>query len=386
MWILPNNHPLSSHFAQEYAESNEDLKEYFDQSELPLMWKSKPLSWKTFLRQWKRVWWMQHLSGRILKPSTRIRFETALMESLEVILVNHLALQETETGFRIQDTFGRLYTRSLSKAGRHGASLKTSEGTYQWDIQKFTETYGIWVTVLSQESIQRKKSALRTKGIDYSSLPLWKTPLSSENEGGVLEIRSGTNAKIKLRDQSVHWGTPLASDHGGTTREDFSPKLSEQIQNFPTPISSPWKSGHSNLNRKNAPPLSEVVLKNWPTPITSRGDYQNQKNGERAPKLNGAVTNWPTPVTMDKMAPKTDKALIREKVEIRPGRASFSNLRDSVISGSMTDFQPDKVNINTTGKSRARLNPAWSIQLMGTTLQKIFTVPLAIQWLNKPQK
>jgi hypothetical protein len=423
MWILPNNHPLSSVFAQEYAESSEDLKEYFDQSELPLMWKSKHLSWKTFLRHSKRVWWMRHLSGRILKPSTRTRFETALMESLEVIPVSHSALPETGGGNLIQDTFGRLYTRLLKKAGRHGASLKTSEGTYQWDIPKFTETFETWVTGLSQESIQRKKSVLRTKETDYSSLPLWKTPLSSENEGGVMEIRSGADARIKLRDQSVHWstpdanlwkgavseeslirkdgksrmdrltnqtvhanwGTPRVSTNGmnGTIPLDPKGRIEDQILNWATPVSTLYKNGKSSegygLN------LSEqVTVKKWPTPLSDDVNNVNRPPGAYA-SLTKDVVKWPTPVTMDKMAPKTEKALIREKEEIRPGRTSFSNLRDSVITGPMIGFQPDKENISTNGKSRARLNPAWSIQLMGTTLQKIFTVPLAIQLLSKPQ-
>lgn len=410
MWILPNNHPLYSAFAQEYVDSKEDLKEYFDQSELPLMWKSKPLSWKTFCLQWKRVWWMQHLCGRILKPSTRDRFETALMESLEVIHASLSASQETGPAWKIQDTFGRIYQRLLKKSGRSGAFSKTSAGTSVWDIPKFTEAFEIWVTWSRATSTQRQKLALRIGEKDYSFLPLWKTPVASEGEGGIMEVRSGTNARVKLRDQSVHWSTPMAADYGGSTREDFAPKLSEQaknwgtprvstngmigtnpenaasriedqVLNWPTATARDWKSGKNNPQGTNHRPLNETVL-NWPTPISSRGDYQNQKDGTRAPKLSGSVLNWPTPTTMDKMDPKTEKAIVREMTEVRPGRKTFSNLRDAIVRGTVIDFQQDKENSSTNGKSPARLNPAWSIQLMGTTLQKIFTVPLAIQLLN----
>jgi len=98
MWILPNNHPLASQFVRDYSESNEDLKEYFQGSEPPLMWKSKPSSWKTFSQQWKRVWWMQHLCGRILKPSTRSRFEASLTSYLVDTRVNPFLLPETGGG------------------------------------------------------------------------------------------------------------------------------------------------------------------------------------------------------------------------------------------------------------------------------------------------
>jgi hypothetical protein len=47
--------------------------------------------------------------------------------------------------------------------------------------------------------------------------------------------------------------------------------------------------------------------------------------------------------------------------------------------------QQDKESINTHGKNRAQLNPAWVAQLMGTTLERIFFVPLATQWLSKQQ-
>jgi len=42
---------------------------------------------------------------------------------------------------------------------------------------------------------------------------------------------------------------------------------------------------------------------------------------------------WATPTTMDHMAPKTDKAALREITELRPGRKNWSNLRDQVVRG-----------------------------------------------------
>jgi len=40
--------------------------------------------------------------------------------------------------------------------------------------------------------------------------------------------------------------------------------------------------------------------------------------------------NWATPTTMDKLPPKSEKALMREMTEVRPGRSQPGNLRDQV--------------------------------------------------------
>lgn len=42
-----------------------------------------------------------------------------------------------------------------------------------------------------------------------------------------------------------------------------------------------------------------------------------------------------TPNTMDAMAPKTEKAVLREATVTRPGRTKFSNLRDQIDKGMM---------------------------------------------------
>ncbi len=266
-------------------------------------------------------------------------------------------------GLTTQDTFGRIYTQLQRQLDLFAVSSKTSPGTCQWDMTKFTETFEIWVTELRAESTLRQKLARHTRENAFSYLPSWGTPDANLWKGAVSEAglirKDGVSRMDRLTNQVVHapWGTArvASSDHN---------------LNWPTPVTSDAIGG--------IPIMTQERSGRW---------TQKRKTGQVfTAKLKDVVVNWPTPVTMDKMGPKTDKALIREKEEIRPGRTSFSNLRDSVVRGTMTDFQPDKVRSSLTGKNRARLNPAWSIQLMGTTLQKIFTVPLAIQLLNKQPK
>lgn len=429
MWILPNNHPLSSVFVREYVVSKEDLNEFFEKSEPVLMWKSKPLSWKTFLRQWKRVWWLQHLSGRILKPSIQNHFETELTESLEVIRANHSLLPEPDKELMIRDTYGPSFESTSELSDRDGVSLKTLQDTLLSGSISSKENWKKWVTSLRQEYTRRKKSAHLTGENGCSSSPL-------------------------------KWTTVVATDFNRNTKyAQGGTALSMQVKNWSTPRVGGMEGYETRLARgKDAGLPGEVQYhdqqKNWPTPqsrdfrspdLPESGNYQRKEEKGWTIDLNSKVLNWPTPTTMDQLPPKTNKAILKEVEETRPGRSSFSNLRDAAVYGEMknwptpdcsdrrsdkskqqglsnaarnwptpvshetrlgyqdrdngkkgsqesltttvlnTDFPQVKEHISTHGKSPARLNPAWSIQLMGTTLQKIFTVPLAIPLLNKQQ-
>lgn len=229
MWILPNNHPLYSAFAQDRVASKEDLSEL---SKLfignrwwsALMWKSKPLSFGTWLNKWNRVYWLPHLFTRMLKPFAENSFMEKYTESLAVIPVNRSALQDKEMETAILDTFGRIYQNSLNQLSLFSASLKMSPDISQWDLEKFIEAYEIWGMLLRRESTQRRRLAHLTK------------------EKGFLSSH-------------LKWPTPRARDH---------------------------KSAEGTEITRNARPLNEAV-KNWPTPISSevRQGYQNRQNGKK---------------------------------------------------------------------------------------------------------
>ncbi len=52
------------------------------------------------------------------------------------------------------------------------------------------------------------------------------------------------------------------------------------------------------------------------------------------PRMSGTgFSFWATPTTMDSMAPKTDKAIEKERTVTRKGRTNFANLRDQVVRG-----------------------------------------------------
>ena len=79
MWIIPNN--LSSAHALVCEDWREEslIGARLGQS---FMWRSKRLPLKTWLSKWSKVWWLQHLFGRILRPSMEDLFVARYTGSL----------------------------------------------------------------------------------------------------------------------------------------------------------------------------------------------------------------------------------------------------------------------------------------------------------------
>lgn len=309
MWIIPSNHPLYSAFAPEFLASKEDLKELSDQSISWPTWKSKPSSLPTWLRAWNRVYWIQHLFGRMLKPSMHSHFMEKYTASLEVIHAPVNRLPGFEKAIFIKDSFGLLLEKLSQQLDLFGVSSKTWTTTLQVRIQLYKEAYAIWVTQLRQEYTQRMKLVHHMNGKGCSS-----------------------------------WPSPMAQDFGGGTRGDFSPKLSMVVKNYPTPDAQDYKHPGQSQGRRQMSRLNKVVTINWPTPTANENSYRLSGNTQQSNSLS---------------------AIMRRSV-LGPGQL----LQDPG---------------HTASKNREQLNPAWVAQLMGTTLEKTFFVPMVIAWSNKPQ-
>lgn len=361
MWILPNNHPLSSAFAPEYVDSKEDLKEFFTQSEPPFLWKSKPLLWKTFLLQWKRVWWVRHLSGRILKPSARNRFEDALMESLGDIRVNRFLSLAIEAEKKTPDISGLSFDDILRLYNQDGVFSKTLRATSHLDSMWSKENWKKWATSLRLVYTQRKKLERRIKEKDSSFspselelLPPWPTPTTMIQEESLdtFYLRKERALAKKINGNGIGMNIAHAVKQWGTPRVSTNNMM-------------------GNTNNPEASRIEDQVLK-WPTPTVDEANNLTRTSGDYK-SLTREIQNWTTPSTRDY---KDTPGMTAERAD---GRSRNDQLPRQVFS------LLDKEISSTITKSPARLNPAWSIQLMGTTLQKIFTVPLVTPLLNKPQ-
>lgn len=376
MWILPSKLRESFLSAQGLEDSNEDLSKQACNFAKSVLWKSKPLSSQTWSQQWKKVFWVKPLFGQTLRHSTHGHFEVWYTESLEDIAANLSQMRANEGARKIQDTFSRIYSMLSTSSGLFGASLKTSPDTSHWDMTKFTEAYQIWATQLKAEYSQRERSVLHQleSGYSYSQL-----------EAMLLEA--------EMNDL-----------------EDGADEFGDGMQHLGSVWSTPRVGGQEG----------------YKTRLARGKDMGLQGQVEFLKDMN---RNWPTPNTMDAMAPKTEKALDKEIMETRKGRSQLNNLRDVVVNpldimkswvtptardykgansvehiaqqGEDFNANPNhtrqlanqvvQVGLlhwdypNTSGRDREQLNPAWSIMLMGTTLEKTLFVPLATRWLSKPQ-
>ena len=181
MWILPKNYQLSSRFAQDMVESKEDLTLPGLSIESSLMWRSKPSPLRTWLTRWKADSYLPHLFTRILKPSHRKSFETALTLSLEVIPANHSQQQDSAGEQMTQDTCGHLSGDTFKQLDLFNASLKMSKDIYRLDSEQSSATWKKMVIEQRGEYSQRVKSAHHTK---ESESTYWPTPTAHLGKEG----------------------------------------------------------------------------------------------------------------------------------------------------------------------------------------------------------
>lgn len=202
MWILPSNHPLYSVFAQECVASKEELNEFSDQLEQSLMWRSKPLLLKIWSNKWSKVYWIRHLFGRILKPSSLLQddFVEKWTSSLEDTPANRLALRVNGGGPMTPDISGLTSKKSSGQLDLFAASLKTYQDTSILDTERCEMIWNDLVTGLNKEYSQRQKLAHLTEEKDFSSL-LWTTPNArdwKDSRGMGLVRKDGRNKEDQL--------------------------------------------------------------------------------------------------------------------------------------------------------------------------------------------
>lgn len=302
MWIIPSNLPLSSRSALEFLGSSEDLKELGSMPVSWPTWKSKPTSVQTWLRAWKRIYWIQHLFGRMLKPSMHDRFAEEYTASLAVIHAPENPSPGFEKATFIKDSFGRLYADLSRQPDLFSVSSKTWTTILRARIRLYKEAYAIWGTELRKEYTRQNKLAQLMRENDSSSLR-WPTAtaMDTEQEPGKLLERA---ARMKARNNGKN-GTKYSGNGCGMS-------------------------------------------------------------------LGTAVKNWHTPIVQD----SRNSGLMESRMK----RTTIELSAQVQLYGLQ-----DKDTTSIYGKNREQLNPAWVAQLMGTTSEKIFFVPLATQWSSKQQ-
>ncbi len=140
MWIIPKKSELSA-FVPDTAGSNLDLDELSQICEQSLMWRSKPSLARTWLQRLKRVNWMQHLSGRILKPSMASCFVIEYTLSLAVIPAKANQLLVVEKENKTRGGSGSISGTQLALFDLTCVSSKMSKGTRAQECEQFYATW-----------------------------------------------------------------------------------------------------------------------------------------------------------------------------------------------------------------------------------------------------
>jgi hypothetical protein len=242
----------------------------------------------------------------------------------------------------------------------------------------------------------------------------WATPdVSSDNrqpkEGwtwnGTHWLKEdGTKVQTSLKHQTEHWATPNTRDHKGKSQFKNQESLPNQVSlncpDWPTPTITgnnnskgsseksgnglgtevkQWGTPRSSMlghepGRMDKSNLEDQV---WPTPTSMQinrseetmkkaADYRKKKANQDTVPLYLAevvmITDWPTPRSSEwkGTGPKGSESQ-KYRLEKQYLDATVEEI----------DGQPAPENPSTNGK-RPGLNPAWVMQLMGTTIEKTF--------------
>jgi len=297
MWIIPKNLPIY-HYAQDMKVLGVDSEEFSQMSEKSLMWRSKPSLSQTWLRRWKRVTYMRHLSTRILRPSHTKNFMEKWISSQQAFLANRSAPLVAELPQKILDTFTPTSQKESQSADQLMLFSKTSKGLSQVK-QPMASRYSsmsseIWKKEVIEhrgEYSQRVKLALHTSGRECLSWPTADATNVSDGipweiSGKQLEERrarvkiavaegktkagSGRSVNLAMAVQrELAWATPTTQD----TIEHKDMKLNEKGRR----LTKDGKDSHSvGLGDQ------VKIEKGWQTPTTrdwkDTGDFKKWKS------------------------------------------------------------------------------------------------------------
>jgi hypothetical protein len=368
MWIIPKNlhTSLCARVTEGLTLDSNESSQLCAQS---LFVRSKPLPSRTWSQKWKRDSWMQHLFGRILRPSLGATFVTEWTSCLEVTLANHSATQGNAEEQKTSGTCGPTLQMEFDFFAPDSASSRTSKDTSRWDSPASLVTWNNWVTRCRGDYSRRLKLAHLTNASGCSS---WPSPVASEVRQGFQDRSRGmkglqeslTTVVLKTHGQAdpenpnTHgshrelWLTPRANEptgdqnfveRNGDRGEHCSGSLTQQgtRTNWPTPDATlandgmPWDEFYQGMVKRRAEVKQAVA------------EGKTLQGNGRSPNLCAAVQNpqWATPQARD--AKGAEGRMIR--------------------NGQHTDL-PSQTEVAPTGqwnRSNGKLNPRWVETLMG---------------------
>lgn len=334
MWIVPKN--LNTyHSVQVMGESTSDLKKLSEMSEQSLMWRSKPSQSSTWLLRWSKGLLNQHLSGRILKPSTGKSFVEKWISCQEASLVSPLVQQEEEKQTQTQDTSSHISSEESKYLNLPLFSLRMSKESSQQNSNQMTgqtqkehrfcsmflENWRGWVTKQRLDYSQRERSVLHIGEKESLYLVLREVSKVKASNGSMdslseiektqvlhtqqLEVESNTSMSHHELSQG-NWATPMAGtkNHMGSSVGYYLRRMEKgkqitldgqvMLENWATPQARDWKEADLKRQlpkRKNGGERLETV----PRQVHHQANYKGKLNPRWVEMLMGLPIGWTQP-------------------------------------------------------------------------------------------
>jgi len=177
VWInIPSS---TSAFAPAARVSTWDCNSRSEAFARSVVWNTKPLPSKSWLRQWKRVAWMKRLFGRTCDPSTAERGVASWIRSLRDTRASRSAKPVAVVDAMILGTYGHTSIGSLAKLNPASCFSKTCPTISLSDSKRSSETFREWTIDLRLDSLWRRKLA-QARGGNGFSFSRWPTPTAHD--------------------------------------------------------------------------------------------------------------------------------------------------------------------------------------------------------------
>lgn len=250
--------------------------------------RSPPRSW---LAAWRRANWMRHLFGRIYEPSTASRGVAAWISSLRDTPASPSAPPGVAVGRAIRDTYGPTSPASWASADRLLSFSRTCGDTSLLGFVRSASHWKAWVTRWQRDCSRRMKSGRATAANASSS---WGTPSASE-PGGTAE--QGLERK-------------RAAIAGGAQMGLCVSVLSHQVQQWPTPdaaaadrrpAADPAATVRPSGAKKQRTINDAARLAGCSTPRASDGEKGGMRKADGTPSIlaQARSASWMTPTSRD---------------------------------------------------------------------------------------
>jgi hypothetical protein len=347
---------------------NSELNEFYQDQEPFVMWRGNVLPFNTLSKKWKKVPWMQRLSGLTSKPSTASLGVEKWIGSVEDSHANPIQLLENNWEKQTLATSGRILSESLGKCDQDSYSLKMFQTSLKCDLIPLSLTSTNWGMMLHGVLWRLPTLVPPTVEEDGSAWPSFATPTVMD-AGEWTKIRKvakeslaqGKWRGINLRTSAIMIPTPNAADgmRTNSVHQRGNLTLKGYAEKWPTPtamsggqgIAPSHVKGTHGINLGAAVKLKEMFPIPGASDAIKSGNYKpGTKKQSQKSLVALAKANFPTPAARDWKGPYP--------------RKNGGGLPDLV--------EKWKKDGEEALKNSGRLNPQWVAWLMG----------LPIGWIN----